>query len=131
MNIDDRFAVLQPDLRVETVAVTPTLYQDLDARFAGFGGHVLISSHAFDSDWGVWERHPAGDEIVVLLSGRARFTLREPGRQRSGGEQSVLLDCAGDYVVVPAGAWHTAHIEEPARMLFITPGEGTENREQP
>jgi hypothetical protein len=40
-----------------------------DRRFAGFKGHVLVATFAFDADWPTWERHPAGDELVCLLSG--------------------------------------------------------------
>jgi hypothetical protein len=31
-------------------------------------------------------------------------------------------------VIVPKGTWHTARIEHKAKMIFITPGEGTRNR---
>ncbi len=126
MNLFDRFAVLQPDLSVGTVPVSPDLYEELDRKFDAFRGHVLISAHSFSADWGVWERHPAGDELVVLLAGRARLVLRGPD-----GDETHDLETAGTYVVVPRGAWHTARVSEPARLLFITPGEGTEHREEP
>lgn len=32
-----------------------------------------------------------------------------------------------DEFVEPRGAWHIAKITEPARMLFVTPGEGKLN----
>ena len=120
------FAVLKPDLAVQPVAVTPTLYRELDTAFQGFRGHVLVSSHEFTADWPTWERHPAGDEIVVLLSGRATMLLRT-----GAGEEALDLAAAASYVIVPRATWHTAKVSEPTRMLFITPGEGTENRAQP
>ena len=123
MNLADTFAVLKPDLKVEPIEVTPTIYEDLGKNFDGFKGHVLISIFEFDCDWPAWERHPAGDETVVLLSGSATMKLKE-----AGGEKIVELKKAGDYLVVPRNTWHTAHVAEPARMLFVTPGEGTENR---
>lgn len=95
------FVVLNPDLSAAPVAVTPTLWQDLDRHFEGFKGRVLVSSFSFHADWETWEMHPAGDEIVCLLSGRASF--------------------------VPRGTWHTAHTSQPTTMLFITPGEGTQS----
>ena len=67
--LQDTFAVLTPGLAVQPVPVTPGLYQDLDTDFAGFTGHVLIAVHEFSGDWPTWEVHPAGDEIVMLLSG--------------------------------------------------------------
>src|SRR5205085_8473789 len=73
MNLASTFAVLGPDLGVTPVPVTPTVYEELDRRFAGFKGHVLVAIFAFDADWPTWERHPQGDEVVCLLSGRATF----------------------------------------------------------
>jgi hypothetical protein len=29
---------------------------------------------------------------------------------------------------VPRGTWHTTKVHAPSSMLFITPGEGTQNR---
>ena len=107
--------------------VTPTLYADLDARYDHFKGCVLVSSHEFHEDWPTWEVHPSGDEFVLLLSGAARMLLRPD----DGQAQVVELAEPGAYVVVPRGTWHTARISRTARLLFITPGEGTENSSQP
>ncbi len=126
MKITDIFAVLKPDLSVDTVPVSPTIYDELDRNYDNFKSHVLIASHRFESDWGVWERHPAGDEVVVLLSGRVRMVLR-----KDSGDESVELAEPGAYVVVPRNTWHTAYIDEPTSMLFVTPGEGTENQTDP
>jgi mannose-6-phosphate isomerase-like protein (cupin superfamily) len=65
--------------------------------------------------------HPAGDEIVCLLSGRASFEFEGRGHVAELSEP-------GSYVIVPKGTWHTAHTTVPTRMLFITPGEGTQNK---
>ena len=124
--LTESFAVLRPNLRVEAVDVSPGLYADLDANYAGFKGHVLIAAHDFAEDWPTWERHPAGDEIVMLLSGTVTLVLKA-----AAGEESVVLDTPGSYVVIPHNTWHTARVSEPSRMLFITPGEGTENLESP
>jgi quercetin dioxygenase-like cupin family protein len=124
VNLAETFAVMKPNLSVDTVAVSPAIYQELDARYNQFKAHVLISSYEFEEDWGTWERHPAGDEIVVLLSGAARFRLRKPS-----GVEVVELREEGSFVVVPRNTWHTAEIDEKAAMLFVTPGEGTEHRD--
>ena len=120
------FAVLTPDQQVTPVEVTPTLYDELDARFAGFHGHALVAQYTFDADWPTWECHPAGEELVILIDGEATMLLRTPT-----GEQSVTLSEQGDYVVVPRDTWHTARVSDTARMLFITPGEGTRNAAEP
>ena len=125
-NLSDTFSVLRPDLTVDAVEVTPSLYADLDADYSGFIGHSLVSSYEFSEDWPTWERHPAGDEIVMLLSGNATLVLKT-----ASGDEQVDLDTAGSYVIVPRNTWHTARVARSARMLFITPGEGTENVEEP
>ena len=125
-NLAESFAILQPNLRVKAVDVTPSLYADLDTDYAGFKGHVLIAVHEFAEDWPTWERHPAGDEIVMLLSGAVTLVLKA-----AAGEESVVLDTPCSYVVIPLNTWHTARVSEPSRMLFVTPGEGTENKESP
>jgi len=63
MQLADTFAVLKPDRTVEPVSVTPTPFADLDSRFDGFRGHVLVSEFGFSRDWPTWERHPRGDEV--------------------------------------------------------------------
>ncbi|MFT4520755.1 MAG: hypothetical protein ACI9JM_003163 [Halioglobus sp.] len=42
-------------------------------------------------------------------------------------DETVHLSESGAYVVLPADTWHTARVTSSASMLFITPGEGTEN----
>jgi hypothetical protein len=46
-------------------------------------------------------------------------------------ERVVRVSEPGSYVVVPKGAWHTARPHAPTTLLFVTPGEGTLNAEQP
>lgn len=123
MKLQDTFAVLKPDLSVEPVPVSPTIYQELEGRFDRFEGHVLIAVHEFDADWPTWEKHPAGDEVVVLLAGCATMVLKT-----AAGEKVVELAEPGSCVIVPRDTWHTARVSAPTRMLFVTPGEGTENR---
>lgn len=119
------FAVLKPDMGVETVAVTPSVFEDLGVRFGDFDSHVLVSCFSFADDWPNWERHPAGDEIVILVAGAVTFHLElESGRQR------VTLKAPGAYAIVPKGVWHTASTSESTTMFFVTPGAGTEHRER-
>jgi mannose-6-phosphate isomerase-like protein (cupin superfamily) len=122
-NLSSTFVVLQPDQSTELVDVTPTVFEELDRRFDGFKGRVLISTFSFDSDWSGWEVHPAGDEVVCLLSGDVKMVL-----DRGGVEEVIHLQDPGSYVVVPKGIWHTARTTVPTRMLFVTPGEGTQQR---
>lgn len=122
--LETHFVVLKPDLGAESVEVSPSIYAELDERFDGFRGASLVAVHSFDSDWPTWEMHPAGDEIVCLLEGQVDLVFGTPD-----GESSRSLSTAGEFVVVPRATWHTARVHAPTRMLFVTPGEGTENRE--
>ena len=118
----ETFAVIKPDLKMQPVPVTSTLYDRLQNDFDNFRGHVLVSVHEFSESRSHWERHPAGDEMVVLLAGKVTLRI-----QKHQGEEKVDLNEPCSYVIIPRGAWHIAETQESARMLFITPGEGTEH----
>ncbi|MBD1868653.1 hypothetical protein H6F95_15320 [Cyanobacteria bacterium FACHB-471] len=48
--------------------------------------------------------------------------------KQNEAEKTIHLDTPGAFVLVPCGTWHTAKVHSPSSMLFITPGEGTQNR---
>ena len=75
-----------------------------------------------DATWDSWERHPAGEELVLLVSGRVDLV------QEIDREQRVVPLRAGQAVINPRGVWHTVDVHEPGDALFVTPGRGTENR---
>lgn len=107
-------------------AFSPAFYEELDREFGDFAGHMLIQRYTFDTPWPTWEMHPKGDEYVYLLSGDTDFVLWVDGK-----EEVVRINQPGSYVIVPQGVWHTARPHGPTSMLFVTPGEGTENVEKP
>lgn len=72
--------------------------------------------------WDSWERHPAGEEVVYLISGRVDLV------QEIDGEEHVVELRPGQALINPPGVWHTARVHEPGTALFITPGRGTEAR---
>jgi mannose-6-phosphate isomerase-like protein (cupin superfamily) len=93
-----------------------------EARFASDGDEGrLVTMGPVTASWDSWERHPAGEEVVLLLSGRVDLIQRV-----DGGERRVALG-PGQAVVNPPGVWHTADVHEPGEALFITPGRGTEH----
>lgn len=124
--LEDTFVVMTPEHAAETIDVTETVWQDLDARYGDFRGNTLVSVFGFEEAWPTWEMHPEGDEIVCLLEGDVDVTLALPD-----GDETRRLTQPGQFVIVPRGVWHTASPYRQTRMLFVTPGEGTENREQP
>lgn len=124
MNIANDFIVLSPEKNATIEKCDSTLYERLDHKYDGFKSHDLIASYEFIQDWPTWEMHPEGDEIVLLLSGEATVVLK-----LKTGDKSIVLNKEGSYVIVPRGVWHTAKVQIKAKMLFITPGENTQNRE--
>ncbi len=82
----------------------------------------LLSALSMGADWTNWEMHPAGDEILLMLEGKATFVL-----ELSDGMREVTLS-AGRLLVIPKGVWHTAKVREPSRLLAITAGSGTRHR---
>ena len=111
-----------PDGPVATpLPVTPDFWKTLSTR-TDLGPGRLVSAYRFVEDWTSWERHPAGDELVVQLSGAMDFVVEEAGREHV----VALRGCAA--ILVPQGLWHTARVLEPSEAIFVTRGEGTENR---
>lgn len=99
-------------------------YADYVARTAADGAEGrLVSLHRFARNWDSWEMHPAGEEVVICISGR--LSLHQ---QRHDGtvEQTVLA--GGDYAINPRGVWHTADVEGECSVIFITAGVGTKHR---
>jgi mannose-6-phosphate isomerase-like protein (cupin superfamily) len=93
------------------------------ARFAADGREGrLVCVIAQDATWEGWERHPAGEEVVYLLSGRVDIV------QDLDGAHHVVELRPGDAIINPTNVWHTARVHEPGLALFITPGDGTEHR---
>lgn len=73
---------------------------------------------------GHWERHPCGEEVLALFDGRVRVIL-------DGDEVRPAHDvalAAGQMLVIPRGAWHRLRVEQPGRLLFITPSQSSEHR---
>jgi quercetin dioxygenase-like cupin family protein len=118
----DTVVALDDSCGARPIPVTETFWPDLMAgRFGTFSR--LVSQFSYDSDWKSWERHPAGEEFVCLLEGKVEFILEIEGQHKR-----VALTKPGEFVLVPKNTWHTAKTTTPTRMLFITPGAGTENR---
>jgi quercetin dioxygenase-like cupin family protein len=98
-------------------------YERYVARTSGDGIEGrLVSMFTFSEPWDSWEVHPDGEELVVCVDGA--LTLY----QEIDGEVRKVNLAAGEAVVNPSGAWHTADISGSATALFITAGAGTENR---
>lgn len=122
--LDSTFLRLGTDSSIEALTVDENFWPNImSGKLGSFKNEYLVSTFEFMEDWPSWERHPNGDEFVYLVSGAVDFTLEADGESRT-----VELRDGGSFVIVPKGAWHTAKIKMPSRMLFVTAGEGTEIR---
>ena len=110
--------------RIDAIPPSESFWQDVaSGAYPDLDQGRLISAFTFSEPWVTWERHPVGEEVVMLLSGAATLVIEE-----SGSECEVHLNSPGDYVLVPQGAWHTARTNVATTMLFLTPGKDTEHR---
>jgi mannose-6-phosphate isomerase-like protein (cupin superfamily) len=78
--------------------------------------------HTSTENWGSWETHPSGEELVLVLSGRAEFI-----QLIDGVERRVVVG-PHEAIINPAGVAHTANVIEPFAALYITPAPGTSHR---
>jgi hypothetical protein len=75
------------------------------------------------ADFPHWEMHPAGDEILLALSGAAELVL-----DFASGEKRVSLTRETPCYIVPQGIWHRLLVREPGLLMFLTAGTGTQHR---
>jgi mannose-6-phosphate isomerase-like protein (cupin superfamily) len=62
-----------------------------------------------------WERHDGGDELLLVLAGESRLTVR----CADGDEDRTLRP--GDLVIVPRACWHSNATSTGVTLLFLTP----------
>ena len=120
---------LGPKLRaraIEGFAWDPETLQAYSAVVAADSGDgrllVVIDGEGSGDHW---ESHPAGDEVVICLSGSVRVVREVEGAQR----EVVLLP--GTATINPAGIWHAVHFVVAGSILTITPVAGTEHAPLP
>jgi uncharacterized glyoxalase superfamily protein PhnB len=117
----DRTYVHLDGSKARKIEVTEDFWATIDQRGdLGSGRLMLLFSNT--EDWPTWEIHPAGEEVVYLLSGSMDLILDGPAGQQVVGLRGRS---AG---VVPQNTWHRAIVHEPGDALFVTPGAGTRNR---
>ncbi|HEY8515389.1 MAG TPA: cupin domain-containing protein [Candidatus Binatia bacterium] len=101
--------------------VGPDFWQTIHERTELHAGRLVMIARN-DADWSTWEAHPAGEEIVHLLSGELDLILEEPE-----GPRTVALR-PGQAVIVPRGVWHRVVVRTPGDTLHVTYGAGTMHR---
>lgn len=123
-DINTSYARLRPDASVEVLDVGASFWEELGrGQLGSFENEYLVTTQSFTEDWPLWEMHPMGDEIVILLKGSIELLL-----EKQSGQKSLPLQRSGEWVLVPKGTWHTARVTALCTVLFITAGEGTLHR---
>ena len=113
-NLSSTYAVLSDDGGVIPIAVSDRFFEDLEDRFGDFKEKRLVSHFSFEQDWDTWEMHPAGEELVCLLSGQVDLIL-----EQNNLEKTLSLSTPGSYVLVPRGIWHTAKVPVPSNYSAL------------
>ena len=119
--LDGTYIHLKPDDSARILEGGERFWAAVEERRDLDHGRLMGASDQ-SKDWDHWERHPAGEEILTLLSGKMELVLDMPE-----GEQRTVVK-AGETFIVPRGIWHRALVREPGRLMFVTPGAGTEHR---
>lgn len=112
---------LQDGAAAVPVEVGADFWATIDTRTELHCGRLMTLFHIESTDeWVNWEMHPAGDEIVCLLTGAVDVVLQD-GRCEQHIELRTRATC-----IIPRGVWHRAIVHVPSDVLFVTPGEGTQ-----
>jgi quercetin dioxygenase-like cupin family protein len=123
VQLESTYVQLDDDGVARLLPVTDSFWPELMAgRRPDVERGRMVSMYQFAENWPSWERHPAGDELVVLVSGTAELLL-----EQAAGVTRAKLHRPGEFVLVPRNTWHTAHTQG-CTMLFVTAGRGTEHR---
>lgn len=105
----------------KAMAVTDSFWPDVMAGKRKVGDW-LMTAFPQDKDWDVWERHPKGEEILVMLKGALTLVIDDGTSLRE-----VALN-EGESTIVPRNTWHTGKLRKAGTLLALTFGEGTDHR---
>ena len=122
LHLDNDHVVPLPDFGFDHEAFTAYINQHCTPGQP----HRLMFIETSSENWGSWECHPEGDEIVVVLEGRGIFYQR-PSMDCDAAEIERTPFQGGTTFLNRKGIWHTADVEEPMVALYLTPCPGTEH----
>jgi len=119
--LDTTYVQLTDGPAAVPVPVDAEFWPRLAERTALHDGRLVALTRQ-TADWSHWEMHPAGDEVVYLLSGGVEMVF-----ELAEGSRNISLQ-HGAGLIVPQGIWHRALVHQAGDMLFITRGAGTRHR---
>jgi len=105
-----------------SLAGGPEFWSAIEKRPEGQTGRLVLTTR-MEKDMPQWEMHPAGDELLVALSGAFEVVLQD-----GAGDRSIELS-QGQAFLVPFGTWHRIRVKNPGEILFMTPGKGSQHRQ--
>ncbi|MDC0672718.1 hypothetical protein [Nannocystis radixulma] len=89
------------------------------AEFVAGPCRVGVVARGQGASDGAWERHDGGDELLVIMRGRAIFTIT-----RLDGATEVVEVGPAQALLIPRGAAHTATVLDEVHVFFVSPSEG-------
>jgi quercetin dioxygenase-like cupin family protein len=98
---------------------------ELTMRFLAQLGSATVVVSRYATDTPIWERHPAGDELLYVVEGGLDVTILT-----ATGAEHARVD-AGSLFVCRRGLWHWPRPRGSVSLLSLTPGEGTMNSNAP
>ena len=123
LDLTKTYLQLADDGAVKPIENTPDFWESLAAGGVSLDGRLVTAFHVTE-DMPGWEMHPAGDEVLVAISGAIDVILDLP----DGYRRIALVNCRVG--IVPKGIWHRFEVREPGMLVFITAGNGTQHRSQ-
>jgi mannose-6-phosphate isomerase-like protein (cupin superfamily) len=120
-NLTKTFVHLRDGGGAETIKLTPAFWRGGGDKLDRVMGLFAFKSSR-DLHPSMEEMHPEGDEILLLVSGAMDVIVKEDGK-----EKSTALE-AGQFAIVPRGAWHRLVMRKPGQLLFINSRKGMQSR---
>jgi quercetin dioxygenase-like cupin family protein len=106
---------LADDLAIGAMAVDSSYWNHRAASRPELVEGRILSVFDYTATWSWWERHPVGDEFLLLISGDVDLLLDD------GTERQTHTLRPGQAAIVPEGVWHRAVVRSPSQLLFVTP----------
>jgi mannose-6-phosphate isomerase-like protein (cupin superfamily) len=120
-DIKKTFVHLRDDGGAEKIPLTPAFWRGDAGKFNRVIGLFEFKSSR-DLHASMQEMHPEGDEVLLLLSGSIDVVV-----ETGGEEDSTALE-AGQFAIVPRGAWHRLVMRKPGQLVFINSRIGMQSR---
>ncbi len=112
ISIKDEFALLEC-LSNRTPESTDEEMRNSVSKLSDYrDGAIFVTYYDGNTEW---ERHPVGDEIVLVVEGRTTLILLQNGRETP----NELRD--GEFFVVHQNIWHRFETPSKLKVWSVTP----------